>query len=70
MPDFGIHIGDLLVVDRAIDPADQSIAVAVVDGEFAIKQLCHTPTGIVLRANREDGKDKPAAARSDDTGAM
>jgi DNA polymerase V len=57
MPDFGIHTGDLLVVDRAIDPVDQGIVVAVIDGEFAIKQLCHTPAGIVLRANSEDCKD-------------
>ena len=47
MPDFGIRNGDLLVVDRAIDPVDQSIVVAVVDGDFTVRQLCHTPEGIV-----------------------
>ena len=57
MPDFGIHTGDLMVVDRAIDPLDQSIVVVVIDGEFAIKQLCHTPEGIVLRANSDDCQD-------------
>jgi hypothetical protein len=33
MTGFGIHDGDLLVVDRALDPADRSIVVAVVDGD-------------------------------------
>lgn len=50
MTGFGIHDGDLLVVDRAIDPADRSIVVAVVDGEFTVKQLCRLPEGILLRA--------------------
>lgn len=57
MPDFGIHTGDLMVVDRAIDPADQSIVVAVIDGDFTIKQLCHTPEGMVLRAHSEGCQD-------------
>lgn len=51
MTGFGIHDGDLLVVDRASRPSDRSIVVAVVDGEFTIKQLCHLPVGILLRAN-------------------
>ncbi len=57
MPDFGIHNGDLMVVDRAIDPVDQSIVVAVIDGDFVVKQLCHTPAGIVLRACSEGCRD-------------
>jgi DNA polymerase V len=57
MPDFGIRTGDILVVDRAIDPADQAIVVAVIDGDFTIKQLCHTPAGIVLRAHSEGCAD-------------
>ena len=57
MPGFGIHNGDLLVVDRAVDPVDQSIVVAVIDGDFTVKQLSHTPEGIVLRSNGEDCRD-------------
>ncbi len=57
MPDFGIHNGDLMVVDRAIDPVDQSIVVAVIDGDFTVKRLCHTPEGIVLRANSDGSED-------------
>ena len=55
--DGGIRTGDILDVDRAIDPADQAIVVAVIDGDFTIKQLCHTPAGIVLRAHSEGCAD-------------
>lgn len=50
MTGFGIHDGDLLVVDRALEPADRSVVVAVVDGQFTVKQLCRIPDGILLRA--------------------
>lgn len=56
MTDFGIHDGDLLVVDRALEPTDRSVVVAVVDGQFTVKQLCKLQTGILLRAgNRGHG---------------
>ncbi|MCZ7654493.1 MAG: hypothetical protein M5R42_09755 [Rhodocyclaceae bacterium] len=45
MTGFGIHDGDLLVVDRALRPADRSVVIAVVDGEFTVKQLCRLPEG-------------------------
>jgi DNA polymerase V len=51
MTGFGIHDGDLLVVDRAIEPADRSVVIAVVDGNFTVKQLCRIPDGILLRSN-------------------
>ncbi len=50
MTGFGIHDGDLLVVDRAIDPADRSVVIAVVDGAFTVKQLCRLSDGILLRS--------------------
>ena len=51
MTGFGIHDGDLLVVDRAVDAADRSVVIAVVDGEFTVKQLCRIPDGVLLRAS-------------------
>jgi DNA polymerase V len=50
MTGFGIHDGDLLVVDRAVDPTDRSVVIAVVDGEFTVKQLCLLPEGVLLRS--------------------
>jgi len=51
MTGFGINDGDLLVVDRSLHPADRSVVIAVVDGEFTIKQLCRIPAGVLLRSN-------------------
>jgi DNA polymerase V len=50
MAGFGIHDGDLLVVDRSQVPADRQIVVVVVDGQFCIKQLCRLPEGVLLRS--------------------
>jgi len=50
MTGFGIHDGDLLVVDRAGTPADRSIVIAVLDGAFTVKQLCLLPEGVLLRS--------------------
>jgi DNA polymerase V len=35
----GIHDGDIIVVDRSVEPVDGSVVVAVVDGELTIKRL-------------------------------
>ena len=34
----GIHSGDILVVDRSLEPKDKKIVVAVVNGEFTVKR--------------------------------
>ncbi|MBK7001815.1 MAG: translesion error-prone DNA polymerase V autoproteolytic subunit [Rhodoferax sp.] len=39
MREAGIHDGDVVLVDKAITPRSGQIVVAVVDGEFTIKQL-------------------------------
>lgn len=35
----GIHDGDIIVVDRSVEPVDRAVVVAVVDGELTIKRL-------------------------------
>jgi DNA polymerase V len=35
----GIHSGDLLIVDKSLDPKDGSIVIAALDGELTVKQL-------------------------------
>ncbi|MFA7268276.1 MAG: translesion error-prone DNA polymerase V autoproteolytic subunit [Sterolibacterium sp.] len=57
MVGFGIHDGDTLVVDRSAKPTDRSIVVAVVDGEFTVKQLCRLPVGYLLRAGSSAHRD-------------
>jgi DNA polymerase V len=39
MKDEGIHDGDLLVIDKSLEPADGKIAVCYIDGEFTIKRI-------------------------------
>ncbi len=39
MKDVGIFSGDMLVVDRAVEPMDGKIVIAVVDGELTVKRL-------------------------------
>ncbi len=39
MRDAGIHDGDILIVDRSLDPVDQDVVVAIVEGEFAVKRF-------------------------------
>jgi DNA polymerase V len=54
MRDLGIFDGDLLVVDRSVPATHGCVVVAVIDGEFTVKQLLHTPQGKVLRAAHPD----------------
>lgn len=54
MRDLGIFDGDLLVVDRAVPASHGCVVVAVVDGEFTVKQLLYTAQGKVLRAAHPD----------------
>lgn len=35
----GILPNDLLIVDRAVEPYDRAIVVAILDGEFTLKRL-------------------------------
>jgi len=39
MIDAGISTGDILIVDRSIEPADSKIVVAVINGEFTLKRF-------------------------------
>lgn len=48
MINAGIDDGDLLVVDRSLDPADGRIAICLIDGEFTVKRLKYTPDGLFL----------------------
>jgi DNA polymerase V len=39
MQGAGIFSGDILVVDRSLEPTDNKIIVALVNGEFTVKRL-------------------------------
>ena len=39
MKEARIHDGDVIIVDRSLDPKNRSIVLAVIDGEFTVKRL-------------------------------
>ncbi len=39
MKDAGIFDGDLLIVDKSIEPTDGKIAICYIDGEFTVKRI-------------------------------
>jgi len=50
MVEAGIFDNDILVVDRAVKPRNNHIVVAVVDGDFTVKQLYQRQGRIRLKA--------------------
>src|SRR5919205_1370652 len=48
MRDAGIHSGDILVVDRSLEPNDANIVIAVVDGELTVKRIARRDGQIAL----------------------
>ncbi len=55
MINAGILPGDVLVIDRAVDPQDGSIVVALLEGGFTVKRYFKKPGNrIILQAENED----------------
>jgi DNA polymerase V len=50
MTGIGIHIGDVVIVDRSLEPKNGKIVIAVIDGELLIRRLEITETKKVLHA--------------------
>lgn len=46
----GIQSGDILVVDRSLEPVHGKIVVALLDGEFTVKRIHKTAQGVTLLA--------------------
>jgi DNA polymerase V len=54
MIDVGIHEGDMLIVDRALEPHDGSIVIAVIDGELTVKRLRKKADELLLVAENKN----------------
>ncbi|MEI7595824.1 MAG: translesion error-prone DNA polymerase V autoproteolytic subunit [Bacteroidota bacterium] len=63
MIDANIHEGDILIVDRALEAKNNDIIIGVLNGEFTVKRLKKTKSGIVL--NPENTEFKPIKISSD-----
>jgi DNA polymerase V len=64
MQDAGISSGDILIVDRSLEPKDRQIVVAMLEGEFTVKRLRQRGEKVFLEAENsafkpiEVGKDQ------------
>lgn len=68
MQDDGIADGDLLVVDKSVEPYDGCVAVCFIDGEFTLKHLRLSGEKIILEpANK---RYKPIEIGRDDDFAI
>ena len=54
MRDAGIHSGDILVVDRAVEPTHGRVVIAALDGELTVKRLRHTGGRLFLVPENPD----------------
>lgn len=50
----GIHDGDLLVVDRSIEPRDKNVVIAIVNGELTVKRIRIRKNKLTLEAENEN----------------
>ncbi|HMZ46490.1 MAG TPA: translesion error-prone DNA polymerase V autoproteolytic subunit [Chitinophagaceae bacterium] len=52
----GINDGDLLIIDRSVEPINGKIAVCYIDGEFTAKRIKKTKNELWLMPENEDYK--------------
>tara|TARA_B100001989_G_C24380085_1_gene383840 strand:+ start:321 stop:770 length:450 start_codon:yes stop_codon:yes gene_type:complete len=57
MQNAGIYSGDVMVVDRALEPQNNAIVLAILDGEFTVKRI--QKKGQELYLKPENSKFKP-----------
>jgi DNA polymerase V len=56
MINAGIHSGDILIVDRAIEPSDNKIVIAILHGELTVKRIRKMDNKLYLIAENPDFK--------------
>lgn len=48
MINIGIHHGDIIIIDRSLNPQNNDVIVAILEGEFLIKQFSNIGNQIKL----------------------
>lgn len=56
MQNAGIFSGDVMVVDRALEPKNKTIVLAVLDGEFTVKRIHKKGGSLYLNPENENFK--------------
>ncbi|MCR9192163.1 MAG: translesion error-prone DNA polymerase V autoproteolytic subunit [Gammaproteobacteria bacterium] len=54
MQNASIHSGDMLIVDKSLEPTDGKIVIAAIDGELTVKRLQKTKTKLQLVPENPD----------------
>jgi len=54
MTGAGIHTGDILIVDRALEPSDKKIVIASVNGELTVKRIRQIKNKLFLAAENPE----------------
>ena len=65
MQKAGIDDGDILVIDKSLEPTHGKIAVCFIDGEFTAKRIHITKNGIVLMPENDDYKPIVVTAKNE-----
>lgn len=61
----GIQDGDLLVVDRSLQPTNNSVAICLINGEFTVKRLQKSGKKLFLQPENPDFKPLEVADGSE-----
>ena len=56
MTEAGIDDGDLLVIDRSLNPGNGKIAICMIDGEFTVKRIKKTKGELYLMPENKNYK--------------
>ncbi|MDN6280039.1 MAG: translesion error-prone DNA polymerase V autoproteolytic subunit [Psychroflexus sp.] len=65
MIDAGLNDGDLLIIDKSLDPKNNSIAVCFLDGEFTVKRVLRQKDQLWLVAENKNYKPIPVYSEND-----
>lgn len=65
MTGANIHSGDILIVDRSVEPADRKIVIAVINGEFTVKRFRIFKNGAYLESENSAFPPIPISPEAD-----
>jgi len=65
MTGAGINDGDLLIVDRSLDPKNKNVVIAVIDGELTVKRIRIRRKKIYLEPENENYSTQEISQESD-----
>ena len=65
MENAGLSNGDMIIIDRSIDPGHNKVAVCFLDGEFTVKRIIKKGKKIFLKPENKNYKQLEVNEESD-----